>query len=55
MLADRSAISIANSETGQEERRTDRVAGRARSVARRSLSCIAGLLSRPLCRPGAVT
>ena len=38
-----------------EERRTDRVAGRARCVARRSLSCIAGLLSRPVCRPGAVT
>jgi hypothetical protein len=38
-----------------EERRTGRVAGRARSVARRSLSCIAGLLSRPVCRPGAVT
>jgi hypothetical protein len=27
----------------------------ARSVARRSLSCIAGLLSRPVCRPRAVT
>jgi hypothetical protein len=40
---------------GVEERRTDRGDGRARSVARRSLSCIAGLLSRPVCRPGAVT
>jgi hypothetical protein len=38
-----------------EERRTGRVAGRARSVARRSVSCIAGLLSRPVCRPRAVT
>jgi hypothetical protein len=40
---------------GVEERRTDRMAGRARSVARRSLSCIAGFLSRPVCRPRAVT
>jgi hypothetical protein len=40
---------------GVEERRTDRVAGGARRVARRSLSCIAGLLSRPVCRPRAVT
>jgi len=40
---------------GVEERGTDRVAGRPRSVARRSLSCIAGLLSRPVCRPRAVT
>jgi hypothetical protein len=37
-----------------EECGTDRVAGRARSVARRSLSRIAGLLSRPVGRPGAV-
>ena len=34
-----------------EECRTYRVAGRERSVARRSLSCIAGLLSRPVGRP----
>jgi hypothetical protein len=40
---------------GVEERHTGRVAGRARSVARRSLSCIAGLLSRPVGRKGAVT
>jgi len=40
---------------GVEERRTDRMASRARSVARRSLSCIAGFLSRPVCRPCAVT
>jgi hypothetical protein len=40
---------------GVEERRTDRMASRARSVARRSLSCIAGFLSRPVCRPRAVT
>ena len=38
-----------------EERRTDRVAGSAGSVTRRSLSRIAGLLSRPVCRPRAVT
>ena len=38
-----------------EERRTHRVAGRARSVARRSLSRIAGLLSRPVCSPRTVT
>ncbi len=37
-----------------EERRTHRAAGRARSVARSSLSRIAGLLSRPMCRPCAV-
>jgi hypothetical protein len=40
---------------GVEERRTDRVAGRAHGVARRSLSRIAGLLRRPVCRKGAVT
>jgi hypothetical protein len=40
---------------GVEERRTGRRHGRARSVAGRGLSCIAGLLRRPLCRPGAVT
>jgi hypothetical protein len=38
-----------------EERRTRRDAGRARSVACRSLSRIAGVPSRPVCRPGAVT
>ena len=38
-----------------EERRTHRVAGRARSIVRRSLSRIAGLLSRPVGRPRAVT
>jgi hypothetical protein len=38
-----------------EERRTHRGAGRARSVACRSLSRIAGLPSRPVCRPGAIT
>ena len=37
-----------------EERRTHRLAGRARSVARSSLSRIAGLLSRPVGRPRAV-
>ena len=36
---------------GVEERRTHRVARRARSIARRSLSRIAGLLSRPVGRP----
>lgn len=40
---------------GMEERRTARVGGRARGVARRSLPCIAGLLGRPVCRPGTVT
>jgi hypothetical protein len=40
---------------GVEERRTHRVACRARSVARRSLSRIAGLLGRPVGRPRAVT
>ena len=38
-----------------EERRTHRMGGRARSLARRSMSCIAGLLSRPVCLPRAVT
>ena len=38
---------------GVEVRRTDRVTGR--SVARRSLFCIAGVLSRLVCRPRAVT
>jgi len=39
-----------------EERRTNRVGqGRARSVACRRLSCIAGLLSRPVRRPRALT
>jgi hypothetical protein len=36
---------------GVEKRRTHRVAGRARSVARRSLSRIAALLSRPVRHP----
>jgi hypothetical protein len=40
---------------GVEERRTHCVAGRARGVARRSLSRIAGLLSCPVGRPRAVT
>jgi GNAT superfamily N-acetyltransferase len=40
---------------GVEERRTHRVAGRARSVACRSLSRSAGLLSRPVGCPRAVT
>ena len=39
---------------GVEECRTHRVAGRARSVARRSPFRIAGLLSRPVGRPRAV-
>jgi hypothetical protein len=38
-----------------EERRTHRVAARPRSVAGRSPSRIAGLLSRPVGRPRAVT
>ena len=38
-----------------EERRTHRVAGRTRSVARRSLSRIPGILSRPVGRPRALT
>jgi hypothetical protein len=37
-----------------EERRTGRVAGRAGSVARCGLSCIAGLLSSSVCCPRAV-
>ena len=40
---------------GVEERRAGRGEGRARSVARRGLSRVAGLLSRSLGRPGAVT
>jgi hypothetical protein len=39
---------------GVQERRTDRLAGRTRSVARRSLFRIAGLLSGPVGRPRAV-
>jgi hypothetical protein len=38
-----------------EERRAGRSQRRARSFARRSLTCIAGLLSCPVRRPGAVT
>ena len=40
---------------GVEERSTYRVAGRARSVTRRGLSRIPGLLSRPVGRPRAAT
>jgi len=39
---------------GVQERRTGRVAGRPRSIARRGLACIAGLLSGPVCCPSAV-
>ena len=48
-------LDLSSFRKGVEERRTGRVGGGACSVARRSLSCIAGLLSRPVCRPGAVT
>ncbi len=47
-------LDLSSSCQGVEERRAYRVAGRTRSVARRSLSCIAGLLSRPVCRPRTV-
>jgi hypothetical protein len=40
---------------GVQERRTGCGKGRARSVARRSLSRVASLLSRSLGRPSAVT
>ena len=38
-----------------EERRARRSYGRASSVARRSVTCLAGLLGRTLRRPCAVT
>jgi hypothetical protein len=40
---------------GVKERRTTRVSSRACSVARRSLSSIAGFLGRSVCRPRVVT
>jgi hypothetical protein len=40
---------------GVEEGGTGRGDGSARSVACRGLSCIAGLLSGPVCRPRAIT
>ncbi|GDY31800.1 hypothetical protein GTS_34330 [Gandjariella thermophila] len=48
-------LDLSSFRQGVEERRTGRGEGRARSVARRGLSCIASLLSRPLRRPRAVT
>ena len=48
-------LDLSSSWQGVEERRTHRVTGRARGVACRSLSRIAGLLSRPVRRPRAVT
>ena len=44
-------LDLSSFRQGVEERRTHRAAGRARSVARRSLSRIAGLLSRPVGSP----
>jgi hypothetical protein len=48
-------LDLSSSCQGVEERRAGCGEGRARSVARRSLPCVAGLLSRSLSRPGAVT
>jgi len=47
-------LDLSSFRQGVEDRRAGRVGGRASSGARRSLSCIAGLLSRPVCRPRAV-